>query len=143
MSRTIITPVQTSSPSLPSIHLLLSVQTGVVILVSINRLGDWTNSYVVGNQFLRWVDLNNMLILRLTRMDSGILIFNGLFIGLGIFANLAFEEIGFDLTVVFLLGILALGLLWRYGRQPLLVYYSTAYTLGLIATVFYKGVSVF
>ena len=44
------------------IHLLLGVQSILAILVSINRLGTWTLGYVLPNEFLRWVDLNNMLI---------------------------------------------------------------------------------
>ncbi len=47
------------------IHTLLAVQSLVAILVSINRLGTWTLGYVLPNQFLRWVDFNNMLILPL------------------------------------------------------------------------------
>lgn len=47
------------------IHLLLGVQSLVAILVSLNRLGTWTLGYVLPNQFLRWVDFNNMLILPL------------------------------------------------------------------------------
>ncbi len=47
------------------IHTLLAVQSVVAILVSINRLGTWTLGYVLPNQFLRWVDFNNMLILPL------------------------------------------------------------------------------
>jgi len=76
----------------------------------------------------------------ITRRDVVLLVLNGLFIGLGVFANLAFEEIGLDLYVVALLAILAVGLLWRYGRQPLLLYYTTAYVFGLVATGLYKGV---
>jgi hypothetical protein len=44
------------------IHALLAVQSFVAILVSINRLGSWTLGYVLPNQFLRWVDFNNMLV---------------------------------------------------------------------------------
>jgi hypothetical protein len=40
--------------------------------------------------------------------------------------------------VVALLTILALYLLRRYGTQPLVLYYSIAYVLGLIATGIYK-----
>src|SRR5215207_6606030 len=47
------------------IHSLLAVQSLVAILVSINRLGTWTLGYVLPNEFLRWVDFNNMLILPL------------------------------------------------------------------------------
>ena len=47
------------------IHSLLAVQSIVAILVSINRLGTWTLGYVLPNEFLRWVDFNNMLVLPL------------------------------------------------------------------------------
>ncbi|MCI0394826.1 MAG: hypothetical protein L0332_08500 [Chloroflexi bacterium] len=232
---------------LQPLHGLLGVQALVVILVSINRLGSWTLGYVAGNEFLRWVELNNMLILPLISLvafyllkkwleyespalnsrthlalnlafiigvyllgasygdhevtnylhfrfcaddqagdlcriiifnddefshwvfftgfvlvnaalllfqrlfpwrapvagrDVALLIFNGLFIGAGIFANLAFEEIGLDLYVIVLLAVLSLGLLWRSGRQPLFIYYATAYTVGLVATVLYRSVVV-
>jgi hypothetical protein len=221
------------------IHVLLSVQSLVAILVSINRLGTWTLGYVLPNEFLRWVDFNNMLVLplislvafyllkktieydsparegrshlnlnlvfifglyllgasygdhevtnylharfcetdatsdlcrivifnddefshwvfftgfvmvnaallllqnvfphreRLTGMDIGLLIFNALFLGAGIFANLGFEEIGLDLYVVALLALISAYLLWRRGKQPLFIYYTTAYCLGLIAS---------
>jgi hypothetical protein len=226
------------------VHALLAVQSIVVILVSLNRLGPWTLGYVAANEFLRWVDLNNMLILplmslvafyllkkhlernspvlsgqwrmglnlifivgvyllaasygdhevtnylhtrfcltdetsdlcrivifnddefshwvffagfvmmnvalmllqvvfpfagRTTKGDAALLIVNGLFIGAGIFANLAFEVIGLDLYVVALLAALSVFLLWRRGPQPLLVYYSAAYVLGLIGTFIYKS----
>lgn len=228
------------------VHLLLLVQSVDVILVSINRLSSLTTGYVAANEFLRWVDLFNMLVLPLisavafyllkkeleydsparekgwhlalnltyivglyllaasygthevtnylhvrfcltdqssplcqiiifnddefshwvfftgfvminaalmfiqilfphrgivTPRDWAFLVVNGLFIALGIFANLAFEVIGLDLYVVALLALLALALLWRRGPQPLVIYYSTAYTLGLIATAIYKGVA--
>jgi hypothetical protein len=71
--------------------------------------------------------------------NLGGLIVNGLFIGAGIFANLAFEVIGLDLYVVALLAALAVFLLWRRGAQPLFVYYSTAYVLGLAGTFLYKA----
>jgi hypothetical protein len=227
------------------VHLLLLVQSVDVILVSINRLSTLTTGYVAANEFLRWVDLLNMLVLPLismlafyllkkeieydnparnggwhltlnltyiiglyllaasygdhevtnylhirfclndetsplcriiifnddefshwvfftgfvmvntallflqilfpyrgqvTRGDWALLALNGLFIALGIFANLAFEEIGLDLYVVALLAIIALTLLWRRGPQPLVIYYATAYTLGLVATAIYKGI---
>lgn len=232
--------------SLGRVHLLLLVQTVDIILVSINRLSTWTTGYVAANEFLRWVDLLNMLVLPLISMvgfyllkkeieynsparegrwhlvlnltyiiglyllaasygdhevtnylhirfclndetsplcriiifnddefshwifftgfvmvnaalmflqivfpyrgqvtarDWALLAINGLFIALGIFANLAFEEIGLDLYVVALLTVMALALLWRRGPQPLVIYYTTAYTIGLIATAIYKGVA--
>ena len=221
------------------IHLLLAVQSVVAILVSINRLGTWTLGYVLPNEFLRWVDFNNMLVLPLislvafyllkktieydsparegrahlslnlmfivglyflgasygdhevtnylhvrfcledatsdlcriiifnddefshwvffagfvmvnaallflqdvfphqdplTGTDIGLLIFNALFLGAGIFANLGFEEIGLDLYIVALLAILSTYFLWRRGKQPLFIYYTAAYWLGLIAS---------
>ncbi|MEW5986151.1 MAG: hypothetical protein AB1791_05925, partial [Chloroflexota bacterium] len=71
-------------------------------------------------------------------VDRLLLVINGLFIGAGIFANLAFEIIGLDLYVVALLALIALFLLWRRGAQPLFLYYATAYSLGLVATGVYK-----
>jgi hypothetical protein len=227
------------SRGLATTHALLAAQSLVVMLLSINRLSSLTAGYVLPNQFLRWVDLNNMLLLPLASLvaiyalkqhleydsaarwglahrllgfvfvvgvyllgagygdhevtnylharycadgdasdlcriiifnddefshwvffagfvlmnaalmllqvvfpyegrpatrDIALLALNGLFIGAGVFANLAFEEIGLDLYVVALLAALSLALLWRRGAQPLLVYYATAYTLGLAAT---------
>jgi hypothetical protein len=233
-----------SEKTLGRIHVLLAVQSIVVILVSINRLSTLTLGYVAPNEFLRWVDLNNMLVLPLASLvafyllkkqmessggpalngrwhvilnlafivgvyllgasygdhevtnylharfcpndeanalchivifnddefshwvfftgfvlvnaalmflqvvfphpgrtatsDKVLLILNGLFIGAGIFANLAFEVIGLDLYVVALLAVIAILLLWRRGPQPLLIYYTTAYVLGLAATFIYK-----
>lgn len=221
------------------IHSLLAVQSLVAVLVSINRLGTWTLGYVLPNEFLRWVDLNNMLVLPLISMvafyllkktveydspnresrshltinllflvgvyllaasygdhevtnylhtrfclsDPGsdlcrivifnddefshwifftgfvmvnaallflqvlfphkekiipgeilLLVLNALFLSAGIFANLGFEEIGLDLYVVALLALLSAYLLWKRGRQPLFIYYTAAYWLGLIAS---------
>ena len=221
------------------IHSLLAVQSIVAILVSINRLGTWTLGYVLPNEFLRWVDFNNMLVLPLislvafyllkktieydsparegrthltinlifivglyflgasygdhevtnylhtrfclqdstsdlcrivifnddefshwifftgfvmvnaallflqmvfpyrgevTTGDASLLIGNAVFLAAGIFANLGFEEIVLDLYIVALLAILSLYLLWRRGKQPLFIYYTAAYWLGLVAS---------
>jgi hypothetical protein len=226
------------------IHGLLAVQSLVIVLLTINRLSTLTLGYVLPNEFLRWVDLNNMLLLPLastvafwllkvhlerssgvessglgtaldvafvvgvylmaagygdhevtnylnTRFclsqpldetlcrivafnddefshwvffagfslintammllavvypvaaalsprDLGLLAANGLVIGLGLFANLAFEDIGIDLFVVALLAAVAVALLRRHGRQPVVVYYSVAYVFGLVATAIVK-----
>ena len=233
------------STRLGKIHTLLTAQTVLIILISINRLSTLTTGYVLRNGFLRWVDLNNMLTLPiaivtvlyllkqqlessahhlsgtarllldltfvigvyllgagygnhevtnylharfcpspvngtlcqivvynddtfshliffvgfmlpnialmftmaphpvpLTRADRGLLAFNGLFVGGSIFANLAFEQLGLDLYVVALLAIVALTLLHKYGRQPLLFFYAITYSLGLVATVAYKAMAV-
>ncbi|MCB0091820.1 MAG: hypothetical protein KDE54_28210 [Caldilineaceae bacterium] len=224
---------------LSRIHWLLTVQSVVIILLTINRLSKLTTGYVASNEFLRWVDLHNMLTLplislvafvllkqhleyasparhdlwhnaisllfivsvyifgagygdhevtnylhvrfcldapdstlcriiifnddefshwvwfagfvginatlmaiqalfptrtELSRRHSWLIGVNALFIALGIFANLAFEEIGLDLYIVALLAGLAWLLMWRKGWQPLFVYYATAYTMGLLAT---------
>jgi len=223
-----------------TLHVLLGVQSLVVVGVSVNRLGSWADGYVASNQFLRWVDLNNMilalvslvafyllkehlagpgprgaahrwlgvafivgayllaasygshevtnylhtrfcadvtadplcdivaynddgfshllffagftivnLVVMLTQVvspdpvppttaDTAIVVANALFIGAGIFANLAFEEIGYDLYVVAAIALLALGLLWRRPRQPILHYYVVAYVAGLVATLAVK-----
>jgi len=222
------------------IHSLLAVQSVVAILVSINRLGTWTLGYVLPNQFLRWVDFNNMLVLplislvafyllkktieydspmregrnhliinlvfiigvyllgasygdheitnylhgrfcltdstsdvcrivifnddefghwifftgfvmmnaallylqnlfphkeQLTAKDIPLLIVNSIFLGAGILANLGFEEIGLDLYVVLLLALISTYFLWKRGRQPLFIYYTSAYWFGLVTSL--------
>jgi len=244
---------RTAPRSLAGLHGLLAVQSLVIVLLTVNRLSPLTLGYVAPNEFLRWVDLNNMLVLPLislvgfylvkrrlelsdqagardgaahlalglafivgayllaasygdhevtnylharfcepaagpgsafsdlcrivifnddefshwvfftgfvlingalmllqvlfphraplTAADVALLVVNGVFIGLGVFANLAFEVIGLDLYVVALLALLAGALLWRRGAQPLLLYYATAYWLGLLATLAYKALA--
>ena len=222
------------------IHLLLGIQSLVAILVSFNRLGTWTLGYVLPNEFLRWVDFNNMLVLplisvvasyllkktieynapqresklhivwnlvfivglyllaasygnhevtnylhqrfcatdtpidlcriitfnddefshwvfftgfvmgnvailfiqnlfphqgKMTTTDLALLALNALFLGVGVFANLGFEAIGLDLYVVAVLAVLAAYLLWRRGRQPMFIYYTIAYWLGLAGSL--------
>jgi hypothetical protein len=215
------------------VHLLLGIQSLVVVAVSVNRLGTLTGGYVAGNEFLRWVDLGNLIlsfvsvlafhllqrdlladgsrwadalttgflvgayllgvgygihevtnylhvracptsgeplcpilafndddfshwlffagftivsaVLMLTQAavpagermrgrDLALILVNAVFIGAGIFANLAFERIGLDLWVVAAVAVLAVVLLRRFGPRPLLVYYAAAYVLGLGAT---------
>lgn len=228
------------------IHGLLTIQTVIILLLSVNRLSSLTLGYVATNEFLRWVDFHNMLTLPLISLvtfyylketladepttrngvayqvvgllfaiglylfgagygshevtnylhvrfcdqeatsdlcrivifnddefshwvwfagfvlinlvllltqalfpyrgrwqqrDTWLLIGNGLFVALGIFANLAFEEIGLDLYIVALLALLAVGAWRRYGRQPLFLYYATAYWIGLLGAGLYKLVT--
>ena len=75
---------------------------------------------------------------QLSGRDTAVLILNALFVALGIFANLGFEALGLDLYVVLGLAVLAGWLLWRNGRQPLLVYYAVAYGVGLVLTAVYR-----
>ena len=227
------------------IHTLLGIQSLLGILVSINRLGAWTVGYVLPNEFLRWVDFNNMLVLSLISLvalyllkktieydsparegplhvawnlvfiiglyltaasygdhevtnylhqrfcstettsdlcrivifnddefshwvffagfvmvnvavlflqtvfpyrenisstDITLLSLNALFLGAAVLANLGFEEIGLDLYVVALLAIISVYLLWRRGRQPMFIYYTVAYWLGLIGSLIAQAV---
>lgn len=231
--------------SLRRIHILLGVQFLILVLLSVNRLTSLTLGYVAQNEFMRWVDLNNMLVLplvsvvafyllkrelehgsmrrdetlsvilgavfvsgvyilgagygnheitnylhsrfcpageaateplcsiitfnddefshwvffagfvlvnaallllqtinlrteRMSRSDFALLSANGLLVGLAIFANLAFEQIGADLYIVALLALLAAVLMKRYGSQPLIVYYVVGYVLGFAGTILYK-----
>jgi hypothetical protein len=77
-----------------------------------------------------------------TSMDLALIAINALFIAAGIFANLAFEEIGLDLYVVALLSVLALYLLFGtrrpIGRVPILLYFALAFTLSTVATAIVK-----
>ena len=222
------------------IHILLGVQSLLAILVSINRLTTLMLGYVLPNEFLRWVDLNNMIFIPLVSLvatyllkktieynspvregkahiawnlvfiiglyltgasygdhevtnylharycnpDPGsdlcrilifnddefshwifftgfilvntailflqnlfpyqetlkgsdviLLLLNSLFLGAGVMANLGFEEIGLDLYVVALLAIISAFLLWKHGKQPMFIYYTSTYWLGLIGSL--------
>ena len=67
---------------------------------------------------------------------------NSLFIALGIFANLAFEEIGIDLWVFASVMALAIYLLFfakrKFSQLPVTFYFGVAYTLGVLSTFIYK-----
>jgi len=66
---------------------------------------------------------------------------NAIFIGLGIFANLAFEEIGIDLYVFGFLMALSLYLLYAkkiVSKFPLTYYFAVSYTVGVLGTGMYK-----
>lgn len=221
------------------IHILLGIQSLLGILVTVNRLGPWTLGYVLPNEFLRWVDLNNILLSlvslvalyllkktieynspareesahtawnlvfiigvyltavsygdhevtnylhqrfcaadttgdlcrivifnddefshwlffagfvmvnvavlflqnlfphrgNITTADTVLLGLNALFLGLAVLGNLGFEEIGLDLYVVAFLAIISAYLLWKRGRQPMFLYYTFAYWLGLIGSL--------
>jgi len=67
---------------------------------------------------------------------------NAIFIGLGIFANLAFEEIGIDLYFFGSMMALSLYLLsrrgWKIAQHPTLFYFAISYSLGVLGTLGYK-----
>jgi hypothetical protein len=68
-------------------------------------------------------------------LDTGLLLLNSLFLALGVIANLGFEEIGLDLYIVAALALISTYLLWRGGRQPMFIYYTAAYWLGLAGSL--------
>src|SRR5918911_2238069 len=77
-----------------------------------------------------------------SRKDLFFILLNSLLIGLGIFANLAFEEIGLDLVFFGSVLLLALALLW-FGKRsiyelPVIFYFAASYSLGVIGTLLYK-----
>lgn len=51
-----------------------------------------------------------------------------------IVANLSFEEIGLDLLVVAAVALLAIALWARVGPRPLILYFASSYTAGLVVT---------
>ena len=60
--------------ALRTLHLLLSMQTVLVILVALNRRTDLMTGYVSANEFLRWVDLINMLVLPVASLLVSVLL---------------------------------------------------------------------
>ncbi|WP_076470958.1 hypothetical protein [Micromonospora avicenniae] len=75
---------------------------------------------------------------RLSIVDWVLLTANALFVGAGVVANLAFEQIGLDLYVVAAVAVLSVILLWRQRLQPILYYYVVAFVLGLLVTAILK-----
>lgn len=67
---------------------------------------------------------------------------NGIFIGLGIFANLAFEEIGLDLYFFGSVMALSLYLLVSKKRNffnfPIISYFAISYSFGVLSTIIFK-----
>jgi hypothetical protein len=72
---------------------------------------------------------------KITGIDTSLLLLNSLFLGAGVMANLGFEEIGLDLYVVALLAVISTVLLWKRGRQPMFIYYTAAYWIGLVGSL--------
>jgi len=54
-------PGKRMTSDLSRVHWLLGIQSLIIILLSINRLSSLTTGYVAANEFLRWVDLINMI----------------------------------------------------------------------------------
>jgi hypothetical protein len=69
-----------------------------------------------------------------TAKDRALLLANAALVAAAIVANLGFEKIGLDLFVVAAVAILAVVLWLRRGPRPLILYYASAYTVGLLIT---------
>src|SRR3989344_1736881 len=78
---------------------------------------------------------------RIRGIDIAGIFANSFIIGLGIFANLAFEEIGIDLYIFGAVMLLAIWLLFK-GKQPATylpatMYFAMSYALGVTGTLVY------
>lgn len=75
--------------------------------------------------------------------DLFLILPNALIIALGIFANLAFEEIGIDLYVFGFVMILSLIFLWKtkngIHQLPVTFYFALSYVIGVTSTIIYKS----
>lgn len=122
------------------------VQTAICNIIAYN---DDEFSHIV--YFIGFLLLNAVIIFMefamprktdMTRLDFVFIVINALFIALGIFANLAFEETGLDLYIVGALMLLTHGILIWGGKSmsqlPVTFYFAVAFTLSFIGTIFYK-----
>lgn len=79
---------------------------------------------------------------KLPNLQIYLILFNGLLIGLGLFANLAFEKLGIDLYAFGLLSIISATLLWQNRHNlrhfPITLYCAFGYSLGTASTIIYK-----
>ena len=69
-----------------------------------------------------------------TTRDRILVLANAALVAVAIVANLGFEAIGLDLYVVAAVALLALVLWLRRGPRPLILYYASSYTAGLLIT---------
>jgi hypothetical protein len=70
--------------------------------------------------------------------DLWLVLANAVLVAGAIVANLAFEEIGWDLVFVAFVAGLAVALLRRAGPLPLIVYFASSYVAGLLITALVK-----
>jgi len=97
--------------------------------------------FVFMNVVLLLMEYNMPRKIGMVKRDYIFISLNALFIGLGIFANLAFEEIGIDLYVFGFLMALSLYLLYSkkiVSKLPLTYYFAVSYTIGVLGTGVYK-----
>jgi hypothetical protein len=98
--------------------------------------------FILLNVSLIGMEYSMPRIQRASRSDLFFVLVNSLLIGLGIFANLAFEEIGLDLVFFGSVLLLALALLVfgkrSFYRLPIISYFAASYSLGVVGTILYK-----
>lgn len=122
------------------------IKTAICQIISFND--DIFSHYVY---YAGFVSMNVALMLlehimprkkKATKNDLLLIIPNSLFIALGIFANLAFEEATIDLIVFSSVMLLALYLLLLAKRKlrevPVTFYFAASYTIGVVSTLLYK-----
>jgi len=100
--------------------------------------------FVFMNVVLLFMEYNMPRKIGMVKKDYIFVSANALFIGLGIFANLAFEEIGIDLYFFGFLMALSLYLLYSkkiVSQFPLTYYFAVSYTIGVLGTGTYKLVN--
>jgi hypothetical protein len=68
------------------------------------------------------------------RRDRVLILANASLVAAAIVANLSFEEIGLDLIVVAAVAAGAIALWLRLGPRPLILYFASSYTAGLVIT---------
>ncbi|HXF62893.1 MAG TPA: hypothetical protein VNK95_14815, partial [Caldilineaceae bacterium] len=110
-----------SATAIARIHGLLTVQTIVVVLLTINRLSSLTLGYVAANGFLRWVDFHNLLTLPLISLVSLVLLKNHL----EQLAAAAGVRVRAWLGLVFVLGVYLYGA--GYGAHEVTNYLHTRF----------------
>lgn len=80
--------------------------------------------------------------IEMTKRDRLLVLLNATVIALGIFANLAFEEVALDMWAFGLVAAVANALLWLTGRRwtqlPFTLYVAASFGTGLTATILYK-----
>ena len=66
--------------------------------------------------------------------DRALVLANATLVAAAIVANLGFEEIGLDLVVVAAVALLAIALWMSVGPRPVILYFASSYTAGLVIT---------
>jgi len=96
--------------------------------------------FILMNVALMLIEYNLPRKNNVKKKDLILISVNSLFIALGIFANLAFEEIGLDLIFFGSVMLLSIYLLLQksYRNLPITYYFAVAYTVGVVGTLLYK-----